>query len=186
MKKAPLTYWCANSDIKTTNVLLDSSWRAKLCDFSFAIHVDSTAKEDFIYGTDEFMAPEIAMGETFDTQADMFSFGVLLAEVITEQEPDDRFLKRTAKEFFTMDVNEIRQSVLDGCPRSLTELCVQCCAQDPEFRPSADVASDWLHSILNDLHEEIVVPKKGPARRLLSPRREGNVVFPHHDTSSVR
>lgn len=85
-----------------------------------------------------------------------------------------------------MDVNEIRQSVLDGCPRSLTELCVQCCAQDPEFRPSADVASDWLHSILNDLHEEIVVPKKGPARRLLSPRREGNVVFPHHDTSSVR
>lgn len=167
-------------------MLIDSAWRAKLCDFSFAIHVDSTVKSDFIYGTDEFMAPEIAMSEPFNTQADMFSFGVLLAEVITEREPSDQFLKRTARDFFAMDVNQIRQTVLDGCPRSLTELCVQCCAQDPEFRPSADVASDWLHSILNDLHEEIVLPKKRPTKGPLSPRREGNVVFPRQDASSVR
>lgn len=90
-------------------MLLDSAWRAKLCDFSFAIHVDSTVKAEFIYGTDGFMAPEIAMGETFDCQADIFSFGVLLAEVITAREPNDGFLKRTARDFFSVDVNEIRQ-----------------------------------------------------------------------------
>jgi LIM domain kinase 1 len=52
-------------DIKTTNILVDKDWRAKICDFSFSCHVNSLLKQEFVYGTDEFMSPEIAMGEDF-------------------------------------------------------------------------------------------------------------------------
>lgn len=56
-------------DIKTTNILVDKDWRAKICDFSFSCHVDSLLKQEFVYGTDEFMSPEIAMGEDFGLPA---------------------------------------------------------------------------------------------------------------------
>ena len=72
-------------DIKTTNVLIDSEWRAKLCDFSFACHTECSAKRDFTYGTDEFMSPEIALCEDFGVSSDIFSFGILLCEVVSGQ-----------------------------------------------------------------------------------------------------
>ena len=108
--------YLTNRDIKTTNVLLDSNWRAKLCDFSFAIHVESMVRSEYIYGTDEFMAPEVALGELFDCQADIFSFGVLLAEVITEREPDKHFLHRKAQTLFSLDVDELHSvRLLHAC-----------------------------------------------------------------------
>jgi LIM domain kinase 1 len=70
-------------DIKTTNVLIDSEWHAKLCDFSFGCHDTSLSKEEFIYGTDEFMSPEVALAQPFGLPADIFSYGILLCEVMT-------------------------------------------------------------------------------------------------------
>jgi serine/threonine protein kinase len=66
-------------DIKTTNILVDKDWRAKICDFSFSCHVDSLLKQEFVYGTDEFMSPEIAMGEDFGLPA-----GVCVEEFFRE------------------------------------------------------------------------------------------------------
>ena len=75
--------------------------------------MDSLLKQEFVYGTDEFMSPEIAMGEDFGLPAgleffyetflvefcslDIFSFGIVLCEMITKQEPSAEFLKRTAQ-----------------------------------------------------------------------------------------
>ena len=56
-------------DVKSTNVLIDSEWRAKLCDFSFGVHQTCEARDNFVYGTTEFMAPEIAMSEDFSVAA---------------------------------------------------------------------------------------------------------------------
>ena len=55
--------------LRQTNILVDKDWRAKICDFSFSCHVDSLLKQEFVYGTDEFMSPEIAMGEDFGLPA---------------------------------------------------------------------------------------------------------------------
>lgn len=56
-------------DIKTPNILVDKAWRAKICDFSFSCHTDSPVRNEYIYGTDEFMSPEISMGEEFHESA---------------------------------------------------------------------------------------------------------------------
>ena len=64
-------------DVKSTNILISSEWRAKLCDFSFAVHVHEQcgagAGDEYVYGTAEFMAPEVALSEPFGVAAGMYS-----------------------------------------------------------------------------------------------------------------
>lgn len=134
-----------NRDIKTTNILVDKDWRAKICDFSFSCHVNSLLKQEFTYGTDEFMSPEIAMGEDFGTAADIFSFGIVLCEMITKQEPSAYFLKRTAQNScFALPEDELRSAVLADCPESLEALTIECCNLEPDQRPKASDSVDWL------------------------------------------
>jgi serine/threonine protein kinase len=61
---------------------VDSSFRIKICDFGFARAADS---KEFMTmcGTDEWMAPEVILGDKYDESADVFSFGVIIAELIT-------------------------------------------------------------------------------------------------------
>lgn len=41
---------------------------------------------EYTYGTEEFMSPEIALGLAFGIESDIFSFGILLCEMITGME----------------------------------------------------------------------------------------------------
>jgi LIM domain kinase 1 len=105
---------------------------------------NSVSKHEYIYGTDEFMSPEIAMGENFDVSSDIFSFGILLCEIITKKEPSNDFLKRDAKKLFALDENELRESIPYDCPESLEALALQCCDIDPAKRPSSNDCVMWL------------------------------------------
>ena len=95
-------------DVKTTNVLIDEFYRAKLCDFSFACHEECISKKDFIYGTDEFMCPEVALALDFDKSADIFSFGIILCELMTLKEPSSKFLSRRDKR---LDFNKLKKNI---------------------------------------------------------------------------
>jgi len=138
-------------DIKTTNVLVDASWRARLCDFSFAIHSSSLAKREFTYGTDEFMSPEIALALDFDTPTDIFSFGIMLCELITEKEPSKDFMNRTPNTHFALYEDEVKAAIVPGCPEALEALALNCCDFEPSKRPSAMTCVDELQSLFADL-----------------------------------
>ncbi|CAM9576736.1 unnamed protein product, partial [Ectocarpus fasciculatus] len=134
-------------DIKTTNILITSDWRAKVCDFSFACHIENLSKHDYVYGTDEFMAPEIALGEDFGTAADIFSYGIVLAEMISGQEPSATFLRRSARDLFALDEEELKAAVLPECPDSMEALTLMCCEKEGEFRITAAEVFDWLQAL---------------------------------------
>ena len=103
----------------------------QLCDFSFACHEDSTSKREFVYGTDEFMAPEIALAQDFTKSADIFSFGIVLCEMVTSKEPSEKFLHRRAQDVFAVNEKELRAAVQKGCPEALEALALQCCDVEP-------------------------------------------------------
>jgi serine/threonine protein kinase len=93
-------------DVKTENLLVDDTWRCVVCDFGFA-RKRGTAMT--ICGTDEFMAPEVIWGEEYGFSADIFSFGVVLAEVITRRKPGkDGFLERQPRNKFEVSQEQIR------------------------------------------------------------------------------
>lgn len=74
-------------DLKSANILLDRHGRAKIADVGVAQIWADTYVRNVDAGTYAWAAPEVLMGERVGPAADVFSFGVLLWELVTGEEP---------------------------------------------------------------------------------------------------
>lgn len=145
-------------DIKTQNILLDSdNFNIKICDFGFSS--DSTELLTGCFGTKEFMAPEIIIGNEYDgIKADIFSLGVLLLNLRTSKFLFEKakglpydYIKKNDKLIWTLgEVNGI-----SGLSKEFKELYLKMVAFNPKERPNIEdiLNCEWLKEI-NDLSED--------------------------------
>lgn len=120
------------------NVLLqvDSNWRVKLSELGFVKTDTATNGKTPRRGYEDLgMAPEILRGEEYSGKADVFSFGVVLYEIITVAEVPARNMS-TNFGFEMEDISKELQKV-SGCPGPLRSLTLQCLEGVPDDRPEA-------------------------------------------------
>ncbi|KAK8587386.1 hypothetical protein V6N13_086372 [Hibiscus sabdariffa] len=112
-------------DFKSSNVLLDESFRAKLSDFGLAREGptgDCTHVSTTVVGTDGYAAPEYVDTGHLAIQSDVWTFGVVLYEIITGSAAQNvgklaqSCLKKNAKERPTMNqvVESLKQAVQES------------------------------------------------------------------------
>jgi len=123
-------------NITSKNILVAENWVVKLCDFGFSRKVPSSAKHHLsLCGTDSYMAPEIIFGMEYNQKADVFSYGILLCEIITRVDINKE-LPRKPLDQFELDVEKFKILVPHNAPSSFVNLAIRCSAYNPVERPS--------------------------------------------------
>lgn len=73
-------------DLKSYNLLVDENFCVKVTDFGLAKSMSTETAKTFC-GTMPWTAPEIFKSDGYTTKADVYSFGIVMWELITREEP---------------------------------------------------------------------------------------------------
>ncbi|KAH7425653.1 hypothetical protein KP509_11G064300 [Ceratopteris richardii] len=120
-------------DLKSDNLVMTEDLRVKVADFG--VSCLETHKEDMkgYTGTYRWMAPEMIKGKLCSRKVDVFSFGIVLWELLTGLTPYSDMTPVQAA--FAVCQKNARPAIPPHCPRVMAKLMKKCWSTNPSNRP---------------------------------------------------
>ncbi|KAM9780669.1 LIM domain kinase 1-like [Syngnathus typhle] len=116
-----------------------------------------------VVGNPYWMAPEMIHGKSYDERVDIFSFGIMICEIIGRVSADPDFLPRSND--FGLNVSAfIERHQPSQCPLAFLPLAAICCDLDADQRPSFSKLEEWLENLL--MHLDMRLPLRSEMEQL--------------------
>ncbi|KAK1307714.1 putative receptor protein kinase ZmPK1 [Acorus calamus] len=161
--------WVIHCDVKPENILLDLDWQPKIADFGLAkLSQRGAPVSDLsrIRGTKGYMAPEWALNLPITGKVDVYSYGVVLLEImkgkrVSDWEMDMRKLVRLVKDKIASDdeswVGDLVEMRLKGelnikQAETMAVIAFLCVEEDSNRRPTMDAVMENLVAIDEEPH----------------------------------
>uniref|UniRef100_A0ACD5WLF3 Uncharacterized protein n=1 Tax=Avena sativa TaxID=4498 RepID=A0ACD5WLF3_AVESA len=145
-------------DLKTANLLIGNDQVVKIADFGVSRHRSQEGDMTAETGTYRWMAPEVINHKAYDHRADVFSFAIVLWELVTSKIPYENLTPLQA-------ALSVRQGFRLVIPKSvhprLSKLIRQCWDENPQMRPVFSDITVELEDILRSMQAS---NSKGPHR----------------------
>ncbi|XP_022881826.1 probable serine/threonine-protein kinase PIX7 [Olea europaea var. sylvestris] len=153
-------------DFKTSNILLDAEYNAKLSDFGLAKDAPDEGKTHVstrVMGTYGYAAPEYVMTGHLSSKSDVYSFGVVLLEMLTGRRSMDKnrpngehnlvawarpYLTDRRRFYHVIDPRLEGHFSIKGSQKA-AELAARCLSRDPKARPQVSEVVNALKPLLN-------------------------------------
>ncbi|XP_015413173.1 PREDICTED: mitogen-activated protein kinase kinase kinase 7 isoform X3 [Myotis davidii] len=123
-------------DLKPPNLLLVAGGTVlKICDFGTACDIQTHMTNN--KGSAAWMAPEVFEGSNYSEKCDVFSWGIILWEVITRRKPFDEIGGPAFRIMWAVH-NGTRPPLIKNLPKPIESLMTRCWSKDPSLRPSME------------------------------------------------
>lgn len=130
-------------DLTSGNILLDEDFHPRITDFGLSKFFDpehSKSQTLTDCGTAIYMAPEVILSDTYNTKADVYSFGILMFEIVTKSRAYSDFFSENKK----ANIFLLKKQVTEGfrpkikvpIKEGLKKLIERCFSEDPKKRPT--------------------------------------------------
>ncbi|XP_050232465.1 serine/threonine-protein kinase STY46-like isoform X2 [Mercurialis annua] len=159
-------------DLKAANLLMDENEVVKVADFGVARVKAQTGVMTAETGTYRWMAPEVIEHKPYDHKADVFSFAVVVWELLTGKLPYEYLTPLQAA------VGVVQKGLRPTIPKhthpKLAELLEKCWQQDPALRPDFSEIIATLQPIAKEVADEGEGRKEKSSGGFLSVLRRGH------------
>ncbi|CAL8311779.1 unnamed protein product [Lota lota] len=123
-------------DLKPPNLLLVAGGTVlKICDFGTACDIQTHMTNN--KGSAAWMAPEVFEGNNYSEKCDVFSWGIILWEVITRRKPFDEIGGPAFRIMWAVH-NGTRPPLIKNLPKPIESLMTRCWSKDPSQRPAME------------------------------------------------
>ena len=113
---------------------------------------ERSVKKEGIYGVLPYVAPEVLHGSQYTKEADIYSFGIIMNEFMSEEIP---YKDIPHDQILTVKIcNGLRPKISEDTPKLLADLITKCWDSKPENRPTAkelcQILDRWFYKERND------------------------------------
>ncbi|XP_047314313.1 serine/threonine/tyrosine-protein kinase HT1-like [Impatiens glandulifera] len=139
-------------DLKSENLLLGEDMVVKVADFGISCLESQCGSAKGFTGTYRWMAPEMIKEKHHTKKVDVYSFGIVLWELLTALTPFEDMTPEQAA--FAVCQKNARPPMPASCPKAFRHLVNRCWSSNPNKRPHFDEIVDTLESYSASLEDD--------------------------------